>query len=358
MTAIDLIGDGIENPCNARTMINVAGMFGARCLFRDRKNLMETICSNKTNSFDNDIVIPGLIDMDQITSDYRPVVCLENDDGAASVYGFKLQNPGLRAALVAGNERRGIAGDLKKLSDQMVQIPMSGSAMNTLNVAAASAVALYYLHSGSSGKLARNGDPDARRPELLLLGPKDHVELGSAIRSACAFGWNRIYVEDSSNVWFDCDRAIRSEGRGAARRGRNPIRVIPTHYDTRFLARQVVVASTTVGVPVHRARLAEGAKLLIVIPDESNGIEIEGSDWERFGDNIQFVRTDVPSESFVYHYRAIASIVMAEAARQIGHRRTIGTAKSRQWKPGYESGLTLLDSSAGQTIYLDNLLDY
>ena len=60
-----------------------------------------------------------------------------------------------------------------------------------------------------------------------VLGPGNHVEVGSAIRSTAAFGWGRVFIEDRKQVWFGCDRAIRSEGRAAARRGRNEITCIP-----------------------------------------------------------------------------------------------------------------------------------
>ena len=52
------------------------------------------------------------------------------------------------------------------------------------------------------GKLHARADPHRSRPELLLLGAGDHVELGSTIRSAAAFGWNRALVEDRAGVWF------------------------------------------------------------------------------------------------------------------------------------------------------------
>ena len=70
-------------------------------------------------------------------------------------------------------------------------------------------------------------DPTSRRPELSLLGPGDHFELGSTIRSAAAFGWERALIEDRHDVWFNCDRAVRSEGRAAARRARNEILLLP-----------------------------------------------------------------------------------------------------------------------------------
>ena len=34
-SAITLVGDGIENPANAQTMMDAAGMFAGECLFRN-----------------------------------------------------------------------------------------------------------------------------------------------------------------------------------------------------------------------------------------------------------------------------------------------------------------------------------
>ena len=42
-TPITLVGDGIENPGNALTMIHAAGMFGSECVFRDRHGLAEVL---------------------------------------------------------------------------------------------------------------------------------------------------------------------------------------------------------------------------------------------------------------------------------------------------------------------------
>ena len=48
-------------------------------------------------------------------------------------------------------------------------------------------------------------------------------------------------MDDRRAVWFGVDRITRSEGRGAARRGRNPIRVIPTQADSAYAFHEVSV---------------------------------------------------------------------------------------------------------------------
>src|SRR5207253_9058408 len=113
-------------------------------------------------------------------------------------------------------------------------------------------------------------DPRNRRPDLLLLGPGDHFELGSTIRSAAGLGWERAFIEVQHQVWFGCDRAVRSEGRAAARRGKNEILLIPCPIGATYsYPRMTVITSKRVGVPLHRASFAGGPRQPIVIPDES-----------------------------------------------------------------------------------------
>ena len=95
---VDLIGDGIENPWNAKTMFDAAKMFGSSCYFRDRKNLVQSV--HDIISSDMQIQV---VSSEQIVQTYSPVVALENLDNAADIYGFKLP-AGTRAALIAGNE--------------------------------------------------------------------------------------------------------------------------------------------------------------------------------------------------------------------------------------------------------------
>ncbi|MGH3489441.1 MAG: hypothetical protein ACRDP8_16245 [Actinopolymorphaceae bacterium] len=72
-----------------------------------------------------------------------------------------------------------------------------------------------------------SSQPRKRRPELFIVGGADHVELGSAIRSAGAFGWERAILDDRAGAWFGSPRAVRTEGRAAARSYRNPIKLMP-----------------------------------------------------------------------------------------------------------------------------------
>ena len=87
---------------------------------------------------------------EDIAASFSPLVAFENAAGAADVYGFRLPGAG-RAAIVVGNERTGIGQDLLAAATHMVRVPMVSRRINTINVAAAAAVALYYLTRGGGG---------------------------------------------------------------------------------------------------------------------------------------------------------------------------------------------------------------
>ena len=214
---LTLIGDGIENPANALVMKAAAAMFGAECRFRDTKGLNQASSTQGGEPFIT-------IEPDRIPALHGRAVAFDNLPGAAELYGYQV---GPDFSIMVGNERRGLSYECAKLATDKVQVPMLSRRVNCLNVAAASAVALYYLRGTRVGPMAVRGEPNNRRPEVLLLGAGDHVELGSAIRSTAAFGWGRVFIEDRQQVWFGCERAVRAEGRAAARRGKNEILCIP-----------------------------------------------------------------------------------------------------------------------------------
>lgn len=344
-----LIGDGIENPWNARVMEAAAAMFGWDCLFRDRGGLAEAWAETGLEGG------PLAITREAVRSGYSPVIAFDNAAGADDLYGFRPGGPG-PLAVVVGNERRGIAGDMMALADRKVQVPMVSRRINCLNVAAAAGVAMYYLVRGG-GRLQTRSDPARNRPELLFLGPGDHVELGSSIRSATAFGWNRLFVEDRAGVWFGVERGVRAEGRAAARRARNPIRVIPVAQGGDFAFEEAcIVSCRREGVPLHRVNLARGPRQIVVIPDES-AIDGTVEEFERLARSVRFAHLVLPQNEFAYHYRIIATIVLAEIARQVGRR--IKPGRRRPGPPVYDSALRLMIAEeAGEIVTLDELTGY
>lgn len=349
---ITLVGDGIENPWNAQTLIDAAGMFGGDCLFRDRGEL--------ANAWQTTFPAAGslaLTSHEELVHTYAPIIAFDNLNGASAVYGFRMARGG-RPAVVVGNERHGLARDMQIVAHHAVQIPLLSRNLNCLNVAAAAAVALYYLSRGGGGQLQSSIHPHKRRPELMMIGTGSHVELGSAIRSAGAFGWERLFVEDRAGVWFGCNRIVRSEGRAAARRGRNPIHVIPTTPDRSYSFGEVCVVTVTgKGTPLHQARLAAGPRQLIAIPDESC-LDLSREDWSRLGKKVTFMHVDVPCRDFVYHYRLIATIILAEVARQVGRRLRDAVGRPTRHAPFYDHALDVLSKEQGETVFLEDLECY
>jgi hypothetical protein len=342
---VDLIGDGVENPANARVLLAAAGMFAAECWFRDRHGLAAAW----------EGALP-CISTEEIGNRYDPLVAFDNGERSAPLYGFQLPRAG-RAAVVVGNEREGIAGDLRAAARHVLQVPMVSRTLNCLNVAAAAGVALYYLAHAHGGRLQTRGEPRKRRPDLLLVGGNDHIELGSTIRSAGAFGWQRVFVEDRAGVWFGCDRVTRSEGRGAARRGRNPIRLLPVTAVQRYQYRVVCVVTTRLGTPLPRADLAGGAEQLLVVPDESR-VDVQAEDWQRLGNDVCFARVEAPVEDFAYHYRLAATIALAESARQVGQRSHQPAGRPRRQEPEYDRALQTTPATAGEELFLEDLEGY
>lgn len=344
-----LVGDGIENPHNALTMTHAARLFGWSCHFRDRAGLAEGWPAELGP-------IPSWVDTAGLEAGCSGLLALDNAEGAVPIYGHRPGKPsGL--GLVVGNERRGIAPDLLRAARERVVVPMASRRVNTLNVAAASAVGLYYLSRGGGGKQFVRSDPNAKRPELLLLGGDDHLELGSTIRSAAAFGWRRAFVEDRGGVWFGCDRVTRSEGRAAARRGKNEIRLVPTASDRTYAFEQACVVSLSEGQPLARTNLARGPRQLVVLADESH-VRCAAEETVRLAREVRIVRVETPqaAERVPYHFRVVATIALAEVARQVGVRAPKGRRRPRP--PIYERALEVLLEEAGEAVTLDELADY
>jgi tRNA(Leu) C34 or U34 (ribose-2'-O)-methylase TrmL len=325
-------------------------MFDVGCAFRN----------TPASSHSDESMSIAEISCAQISESYAPILALDNWPNAELLYGYQLPNPlpnQMHAALIAGNERHGISREVTSIATKAIAIPMISKQLNCINVAAASAVALYYLTHAHKGRMQVRNDPQQKRPEIILIAGSNHAELGSVIRSAAAFGWNRTFIEDRRGVWFGCDRVTRSEGRAAARRGRNTIRLIPSQSDNQYLFREAVVITTRDvegSVPLPRIDLSKGPNQAVIVADESE-IEVDGQNWSRVAESVRFAKIELPSNEFTYHFRHPASIAMAEISRQVGQR---ALWKPTRQKPLYESALKLLSQEKGEEIDLDDLSDY
>ena len=166
-----------------------------------------------------------------------------------------------------------------------------------------------------------------------------------------------MFLEDREGIWFGCNRIVRSEGRGAARRGRNSIRLVPVGKDNNYAFKECVVVSSKEGVPLNKADLTQGPQQVIVIADE-NRVDFSNEDWSRFGTKVQFLRIEVPSSEYVYRFRLFASIVLAEIARQVGQKSAARITRPGRQRPVYESSLQVLAESLGEEVFLEDLEVY
>lgn len=340
-----LIGDGIENPANARALMDAAAMFAVPAAFRDTNSLADSWSTELGGG-----ILP-IVETTELLGGLLPIVAIENGPRSTSVYDSSL--PTGSPSIVVGNERRGIRGDVMRAALACVDIPMPGRGLNTLNVASAAAVALFYLLASERRPMRKVPRPEQRRPGLLLVAPADHVEAGSVLRSAAAFGWRAVGLDDSERVWFGVPRAVRTEGRAAARSHRNAVRVLPMRTEGPLGFARVVVAGAEVDGPLlHRVDLAGGRNTLLVLPDE----ELErGVEWRSLALKVEFARVALPAKKFPYRYRLVASIVLAEAARQIG--RAVAAEPIRRLRRGltYESALTVAATADADIVLTDEL---
>jgi tRNA G18 (ribose-2'-O)-methylase SpoU len=294
--SLTLFADGVENPANRARLEDAARLLG----------------------------------MTSSTTITGRLIAVENTAGASDVYGRRPLRTD--ATLAVGNERRGLSRSTLAAAHEVVQIPTQSRTVTTLNVAAAAAVAAWYVARGS-GPQARAVRPDARRPALLIVG-EDHVEVGSTLRSAAAFGFRDVLLEDRRAGWFDGPAAMRREARAAARRHKNPLRVHrATLADARRFEEIVVATPSGPGAPMQRERLARGTRQVIILGAPAEEAAAGG------GDHVRIATLDLePVED--PPLRLVASIALAEIARQVGRRHRVPGPAARG--PRYEMALELI----------------
>jgi tRNA G18 (ribose-2'-O)-methylase SpoU len=247
---IDLIADGISDPRNVPALLSLADLLGCRCLFRDRHGLRAELA--ETPYAGRLVEAPPLENWHE---SYERVLAVENHATAKSIYDYRPPRAG-RCAMVVGNERRGLDRKIGRIADVMLEIPMRPRPGISLNVASAAAAALYQLLVAVAPKRHKR-TRGLERPALIFWEPRDAADLGSSLRTAYALGWDSAWVADRHSVWFGADRSTLSQGRGAARRHKTPIRVRAldaTAPEERFDV-VFVVSPTGPGTPVWQMRL-------------------------------------------------------------------------------------------------------
>jgi tRNA G18 (ribose-2'-O)-methylase SpoU len=303
---LSIFPDGVENPANLARIADAAHLLGAAC----------------------SASIEGRL------------IAIENADGARDIYGRAPLRD--RATIAVGNERRGLSRRTLASAEETLEIPTQSRTVTTLNVAAAAAVAGWYVLHGSAPR-RQAARPELRRPSLMLVG-HDHVEVGSSLRSAAAFGFGDVLLEDRGAGWFEGSAATRREARAAARRHKNPLRIhrASTNDFERFEEIVVVVPSGS-AKPLQRERLTHGRRQLIVLG--SRPAEL---------DRVAHGRLTIATlnlEAFEDPpLRLTASIALAEIARQVGRRRRVpGIPAVRRLR--YEAAVRL--TTAEDVLFVD-----
>ena len=143
-------------------MLHAAAMFDGECVFRDRAKL--AAAWREAGLADDALRFVDQADdrARDLSAGYR-LRHIRSAPRAST--GFRMP-AGEQPAVIVGNERRGIAHDMQRIASHAVQIPLASRTLNSLNVAAASAVALYYLTRGGGrahpyrARIHSNGRPE------------------------------------------------------------------------------------------------------------------------------------------------------------------------------------------------------
>ncbi|HLK56516.1 MAG TPA: TrmH family RNA methyltransferase [Chthonomonadaceae bacterium] len=301
---LTLIGEEIAGEWNTTALANIAQAFGGDYLpYNGQAEEGEDL---DTASAQGDLL-----------RSFDCLIAAENRPDARNIYAFRPQVTGRRALLV-GNEAKGLRRRTLKQAHAVAEIPLVSKNINCLNVAAAAAIMLYYLHLPEPLPQKRRtlASLQKSRPDILLIGGSDAMELGSAIRSTCAFGWERLFLLDRGNAWYECDRIIKSEGRGAARRGRNPIKILP-YRDGLLTSYRRRIVFTTDPQARRPQSLSLAEKDTLIVLEDTPGTA--ASWFEANGDTQEVVYAALPPVApDRYHFRQMASIALAEIARQLG----------------------------------------
>jgi len=273
-----LFADGVENADNRARIADVANLLGAVC----------------------------------VPAPDGYLIAVENVSRAKPVYGRRALRQA--ATLAVGNERRGLSHAVMASANETVAIPTLSRTVNTLNVASAAAVAGWYVARGS-GRQATVPHPERRRPSVLISGD-ENVEIGSSLRSAAAFGFREVYLEDRGGGWFEGDHHRLREARAAARRHKNPLRVRRAAIDVASRFDEIVLVTPAGdGRRITQETLTRGRRQLIALGPTFDDLPRGLMSRVRVA-SLGLAPVAAPP------LRAVASIALAEIARQVGQPAT------------------------------------
>jgi hypothetical protein len=197
----------------------------------------------------------------------------------------------------------------------MLEIPMRPRPGISLNVASAAAAALYQLLFATAPKRHKRTH-GVNRPALIFWEPRDAADLGSSLRTAYALGWDSAWVVDRHSVWFGADRSTLSQGRGAARRHKTPIRVRaldPGAPDERFDVIFLVTPGGG-GTPVWQMRLPVMGSCALLFAETRIEAEAVAA---LAHDIVQVCITEDALEPVASPLRLVSAIALTEVGRVV-----------------------------------------
>jgi RNA methyltransferase, TrmH family len=156
-----LVAEGIQDPGNLGTMIRTADAFAFDGILLTEGTVHPFNDKVLRAAMGSCFHIPLLLVPDisaaagWLASSARPVTLLAADPVGADCLPGSLPVP---AALVIGNEARGLSADARLYAGRLIRIPMPGRA-ESLNAAAAAAIVCYELMRSRAGLFQNSTDP-------------------------------------------------------------------------------------------------------------------------------------------------------------------------------------------------------
>jgi tRNA C32,U32 (ribose-2'-O)-methylase TrmJ len=296
------VGLEIEGPWNVPLLANAAEMSRAALLVAESK-----VPASATGAESG-----SMVGIDEMLGQFDRVLACETALQSRSVFEYAV--PRGHVGVIVGNERNGIPRKLLKKADQVISIPMLGKGLSSVNVAVAAAIVLYVAQRDFARKRLRPVALSHRDVDVLAFAPADPSELGSFLRSAWAFGWQRVFLADPHGVWFTDDHATILAGRAAARCEVNRLVVIPSEQLNLGDYDQVIVCDTTrSGGPLSRFTLRSDGKALVVYGDA------DGSLYSR--ESAERVFVDHAATTVEPRFRHAGSILLSVISQQLTRGR-------------------------------------
>ena len=296
---LTLVGLEIEGDWNVSLLANAAEMSGASLSF----------AGNVDSTGESKIGSDPLPQIDELLGQFDHVLACEATERGKAVYDFAA--PRGHLGVIVGNERKGVPSTVLKRADHIVSIPMFGRGLSSVNVAVAAAIVLYVVERDLGRKHPRTSSLCHNDVDILVIGPPDPSELGSLLRSAWAFGWQRLYLADRAAIWFTKDRPTVLAGRAAARCEVNRIAVRPdSQLNVQDYDRIVVCEDLPRGTPLSRYTLPRCEKMLLVYGGTDRQIE-DGKAVERI-----YIDHAAPVEARFRHKGSILLSVVSRLLRR------------------------------------------